>query len=64
MAVIAGTVHAVVHACRSSRSLPGRLHRSAIAMIAVLWTYESWYYVTYAAGEVKDAAAKRAPCAA
>jgi basic amino acid/polyamine antiporter, APA family len=26
-----------------------------IAMIAVLWTYESWYYVTYAAGEVKDA---------
>ena len=27
-----------------------------IAMIAVLWTYESWYYVTYAAGEVKDAA--------
>ena len=27
-----------------------------IAMIAVLWTYESWYYVTYAAGEIKDAA--------
>jgi basic amino acid/polyamine antiporter, APA family len=27
-----------------------------IAMIAVLWTYESWYYVTYAAGEVKDPA--------
>jgi APA family basic amino acid/polyamine antiporter len=26
-----------------------------IAMIAVLWTYESWYYVTYAAGEIKDA---------
>jgi APA family basic amino acid/polyamine antiporter len=25
-------------------------------MIAVLWTYESWYYVTYAAGEVKDPA--------
>jgi basic amino acid/polyamine antiporter, APA family len=25
-----------------------------IAMIAVLWTYESWYYVTYAAGEIKD----------
>ena len=24
-----------------------------IAMIAVLWTYESWYYVTYAAGEIK-----------
>jgi APA family basic amino acid/polyamine antiporter len=23
-------------------------------MIAVLWTYESWYYVTYAAGEIKD----------
>jgi basic amino acid/polyamine antiporter, APA family len=27
-----------------------------IAMIAVLWTYESWYYITYAAGEVKDPA--------
>jgi len=25
-----------------------------IAMIAVLWTYESWYYVTYAAGEIKN----------
>ena len=25
-----------------------------VAMIAVLWTYESWYYVTYAAGEIKD----------
>ena len=25
-----------------------------IAMIAVLWTYESWYFVTYAAGEIKD----------
>jgi APA family basic amino acid/polyamine antiporter len=26
-----------------------------IAMIAVMWTYESWYFVTLAAGEVKDA---------
>ncbi len=25
-----------------------------IAMIAVLWTYESWYYLTFAAGEIKD----------
>jgi APA family basic amino acid/polyamine antiporter len=25
-----------------------------VAMIAVLWTYESWYFVTYAAGEIKD----------
>jgi len=25
-----------------------------IAMIAVLWTYEAWYYVTYAAGEIRD----------
>ena len=23
-------------------------------MIAVLWTYESWYYVTFAAGEIKE----------
>ncbi len=25
-----------------------------IAMIAVLWTYEAWYFMTYAAGEIKD----------
>ena len=25
-----------------------------VAMIAVLWTYEAWYYVTYAAGEIKN----------
>lgn len=25
-----------------------------VAMIAVLWTYEAWYFVTYAAGELKD----------
>jgi APA family basic amino acid/polyamine antiporter len=25
-----------------------------VAMIAVLWTYEAWYFVTYAAGEVRD----------
>ena len=25
-----------------------------IAMIAVLWTYEGWYYVTYSAGEIRD----------
>ena len=27
-----------------------------IAMIAVMWTYEGWYYVSFAAGEIKDAA--------
>jgi APA family basic amino acid/polyamine antiporter len=25
-----------------------------VAMIAVLWTYEAWYFLTYAAGEVKN----------
>lgn len=25
-----------------------------VAMIAVLWAYEGWYFVTYAAGEIKD----------
>jgi APA family basic amino acid/polyamine antiporter len=25
-----------------------------IAMIAVLWTYEAWYFVTYAAGEIEE----------
>jgi APA family basic amino acid/polyamine antiporter len=27
-----------------------------IVMIAVMWTYEGWYYVAFAAGEIKDAA--------
>lgn len=27
-----------------------------VAMIAVMWTYEGWYYLAFAAGEVKDAA--------
>src|SRR5688572_966035 len=38
--------------------VPPELPRPAaafgVAMIAVLWTYEAWYFVTYAAGEVKD----------
>jgi APA family basic amino acid/polyamine antiporter len=25
-----------------------------VAMIAVLWTYEAWYFVTYATGEIRD----------
>ena len=25
-------------------------------MIAVMWTYEGWYYVAFAAGEIQDAA--------
>jgi APA family basic amino acid/polyamine antiporter len=25
-----------------------------VAMIAVLWTYEAWYFVTYAAGEIQN----------
>ena len=25
-----------------------------VAMIAVLWTYEAWYFITFAAGEVKN----------
>jgi APA family basic amino acid/polyamine antiporter len=35
--------------------LPRPLASFGIAMIAVMWTYESWYFVTLAAGEVKDA---------
>lgn len=27
-----------------------------VIMIAVMWTYEGWYYVAFAAGEIKDAA--------
>jgi APA family basic amino acid/polyamine antiporter len=27
-----------------------------VVMIAVMWTYEGWYYVAFAAGEIKEAA--------
>src|SRR5262249_47736458 len=25
-----------------------------VAMVAVMWTYEAWYYVAFASGEIKD----------
>jgi APA family basic amino acid/polyamine antiporter len=34
--------------------VPRPLASFGIAMIGVLWTYEAWYYVTYAAGEIQD----------
>jgi len=53
MAIVAGTVSP-----SWSRVVPPGLPRPAasfgVAMIAVLWTYEAWYFVTYAAGELKD----------
>ncbi|HXG54399.1 MAG TPA: amino acid permease [Vicinamibacterales bacterium] len=53
MAVIAGSVQPSYVPV-----IPPDLARPAasfgVAMIAVLWAYESWYYVTYAAGEIKD----------
>ena len=55
MAIIAGSVtptYTPVVPAEVARPLAS----FGIAMIAVLWTYESWYYVTYAAGEVKDPA--------
>jgi APA family basic amino acid/polyamine antiporter len=35
---------------------PRPLASFGIIMIAVMWTYEGWYYVAFAAGEIKDAA--------
>ncbi|MEO5898314.1 MAG: amino acid permease [Vicinamibacterales bacterium] len=53
MAVIAGTAQPSY-----TPVVPPNLARPlasfGVAMIAVLWTYESWHYVTYAAGEIKD----------
>ena len=34
--------------------LPNPISAFGVAMIAVLWTYEAWYFVTFAAGEIKD----------
>lgn len=53
MAVVAGGVqptYTPVVAAGIDRPLAA----FGVAMIAVLWTYESWYYVTYAAGEIRD----------
>lgn len=53
MAVIASRVHPAFVPV-----VPPDLARPAasfgVAMIAVLWTYEAWYFVTYAAGEIKE----------
>lgn len=53
MALVAGTVvPAMTPVVPPEVTRP--LASFGVAMIAVLWTYESWYYVTYAAGEIKD----------
>jgi APA family basic amino acid/polyamine antiporter len=53
MAIVAGTVQpSFIPVVPSEVARP--VASFGIAMIAVLWTYESWYYVTYAAGEIKD----------
>jgi APA family basic amino acid/polyamine antiporter len=53
MAIVASRVHPVFLPV-----VPSTLARPAasfgVAMIAVLWTYEGWYFVTYAAGEIKE----------
>jgi APA family basic amino acid/polyamine antiporter len=53
MALVAARVHPTFLPI-----VPAGLERPAvsfgIAMIAVLWTYEAWYFITYAAGEIKD----------
>ena len=53
MAIVAARVHPAFLPI-----VPPTLARPAVsfgvAMIAVLWTYEAWYFVTYAAGEIKD----------
>src|SRR6185295_14804693 len=53
MALVAARVHPAF-----TPIVPADLARPAasfgVAMIAVLWTYEAWYFITYAAGEIKD----------
>ena len=53
MALVAGTVQPS-YTPLVPPDLVRPLASFGVAMIAVLWTYESWYYVTYAAGEIKD----------
>ncbi len=53
MALVASRVHPVYLPI-----VPAGLARPqaafGVAMIAVLWTYEAWYFLTYASGEIKD----------
>ncbi len=53
MALFAWRVHPVL-----SPIVPPDLARPVasfgVAMIAVLWTYEAWYFITYAAGEIEN----------
>jgi len=53
MALIAGSV-APAYTPVVPAEVVRPLAAFGVAMIAVLWTYESWYYVTYAAGEIRD----------
>jgi basic amino acid/polyamine antiporter, APA family len=53
MALIAGRV-SPAYAPIVPEGLPRPLASFGVAMIAVLWAYEAWYFVTYAAGELKD----------
>jgi APA family basic amino acid/polyamine antiporter len=38
----------------SSQSLPSLVGPLGLAMVAVLWTFDGWIFVTYVAGEVKN----------
>jgi APA family basic amino acid/polyamine antiporter len=53
MAIVASRVTPVLQPVVPA-DLPRPAASFGIAMIAVLWTYEAWYFVTYAAGEIKD----------
>ena len=53
MAVVASRVHPVFFPIVPP-TLPRPAASFGVAMIAVLWTYEAWYFVTYAAGEIRD----------
>ena len=53
MAVVATRVHPVyLPIVPEGLARPGAAF--GVAMIAVLWTYEAWYFVTYAAGEIEN----------
>jgi basic amino acid/polyamine antiporter, APA family len=50
-----GRGYSAVPAAMWGEPLSGKLlSKFGIAMIAVLWAYEGWQFVTYSAGEVKD----------
>jgi APA family basic amino acid/polyamine antiporter len=53
--IVAGRGYSAAPAAWPDDASPALLSGIGLAMISVLWAYEGWQYVTFAAGEARDA---------